>query len=64
MLLILIHTLQLKKVYPGLFDAINAAEGTEAVDVLMDFTSYERPQEPKIIMVGGRISVQHILEKI
>ena len=43
----------IEKVYPGLFEAINAAEGTEAVDVLMNYASYETKQRPKIIMVGG-----------
>jgi len=39
--------------HPGLFDAINAAKGPDAVTTLMDFTSYERPQEPEMAMVGG-----------
>ena len=39
--------------HPGLFDAINAAKGPDAVTTLMDFTSYERPQEPEIAMAGG-----------
>ena len=43
----------IEKVYPGLFEAINAAEGTEAVDVLMNYASYETKKGPKIIMVGG-----------
>ena len=39
--------------HPGLFDAINAAKGPDAVTTLMDFTSYERPQEPEMAMAGG-----------
>ena len=39
--------------HPGLFDAINAAKGPDAVTNLMDFTSYERPQEPEMVMAGG-----------
>ena len=43
----------IESAYPGLFDAINTAEGPDAVSVLMDFTSYERPQEPDMAMAGG-----------
>ena len=39
--------------HPGLFDAINAAKGPDAVTTLMDFTSYESPQEPVMVVAGG-----------
>ena len=39
--------------HPGLFDAINAAKGPDAVTTLMDFTSYQRPQEPEMALAGG-----------
>ena len=39
--------------HPGLFDAINAAKGPDAVRGLMDFTSYESPQEPVMVVAGG-----------
>tara|TARA_B100000085_G_scaffold38079_1_gene31186 strand:+ start:839 stop:3121 length:2283 start_codon:yes stop_codon:yes gene_type:complete len=41
--------------HPGLFDAINAAKGPDAVTTLMDFTSYERPQETEMAMVGAAV---------
>ncbi len=43
----------IESAYPGLFDAINTAKGPDAVTNLMDFTSYERPQEPDMAMAGG-----------
>lgn len=43
----------IESAYPGLFDAINTAKGPDAVSELMDFTSYERPQEPDMAMAGG-----------
>ena len=45
----------IKKAYPGLLPAINEADGAKALQVLMDFASYERPQEPEpeMAMAGG-----------
>ena len=45
--------LAIKEAYPGLLPAINEAEGMKAVQALMDFTRYERPQEPELVAVGG-----------
>ena len=42
--------------YPGLFDAINDAEGKDAVEALMAYTDYERPPEPEMAMAGGSSS--------
>ena len=39
--------------FPGLFDAINRAKGPAAVEALMAYTDYERPQEPQMQMVGA-----------
>ena len=41
--------------FPGLFDAINEAQGEDAVAALMEYTDYERPQqqEPMMAGVGG-----------
>ena len=39
--------------FPGLFDAINKAKGPAAVEALMAYTDYERPQEPQMQMVGA-----------
>ena len=48
--------LAIKKAYPGLLPAINQAEGMEAIDILMDFASYERPQEPDMVISGREMS--------
>ena len=45
--------LAIKEAYPGLLPAINEAEGMKAVQALMDFTRYERPQEPEWWLLGG-----------
>jgi hypothetical protein len=39
--------------FPGLLDAINKAKGSAAVQALMAYTDYEKPQAPQIIMAGG-----------
>lgn len=48
----------IKEAYPGLLPAINEADGAKALQVLMDFASYERPQEPEpeMTMAGGGMS--------
>ena len=46
----------IKQAYPGLLPAINEAYGAKALQVLMDFASYERPQEPEMAMAGGGMS--------
>ena len=38
---------------PGLFDAINAAKGEDAVGILMSFAGYEEPASDELVMVGG-----------
>ena len=40
--------------FPGLFDAINKAKGDGAVETLMAYTDYEKPQEPQMQMAGGQ----------
>ena len=40
--------------FPGLFDAINKAKGPAAVETLMSYTDYEKPQEPQMQMAGGQ----------
>ena len=39
--------------HPGLFDAINAAKGEDAVGILMSFAGYEEPASDELVMVGG-----------
>jgi len=39
--------------FPGLFDAINKAKSSTAVEALMAYTDYEKPQAPQMQMVGG-----------
>ena len=39
--------------FPGIFDAINRAKGDGAVQALMAYTDYEKPQEPQMQMVGS-----------
>lgn len=39
--------------FPGLLNAINKAKGPAAVQALMAYTDYEKPQAPQIIMAGG-----------
>ena len=45
----------IERMLPGLFDAVNEAEGEDAVVALMEYTDYERPQqqEPMMAGVGG-----------
>jgi len=38
--------------FPGLFDAINKAKGVGAVEALMSYTDYEKPQAPQMQMAG------------
>ena len=40
--------------FPGLFDAINKAKGDGAVEALMAYTDYEKPQAPQMQMAGGQ----------
>ena len=42
----------IERMLPGLFDAINEAEGEDAVVALMEYTDYERPQQQEPIMAG------------
>ena len=42
-----------EKMLPGLFDAINAAKGEDAVGILMSFAGYEEPARDELVMVGG-----------
>ena len=48
----------IERMIPGLFDAINEAEGEDAVVALMEYTDYERPQqqEPMMAGVGGGVA--------
>ena len=39
--------------FPGLFDAINKAKGDGAVEALMAYTDYEKPQAPQMQMVAA-----------
>ena len=43
----------IEKMMPGLFDAINAAKGEDAVAALMEYTDYEEPASDELVMVGG-----------
>ena len=42
-----------ERMLPGLFDAINAAKGEDAVGILMSFAGYEEPARDELVMVGG-----------
>ena len=42
----------IERMLPGLFDAINEAEGEDAVAALMEYTDYERPQQQEPMMAG------------
>ena len=42
----------IERMLPGLFDAINKAEGEDAVAALMEYTDYERPQQQQLTMAG------------
>ena len=42
-----------EKMLPGLFDAINAAKGKDAIGILMSFAGYEEPASDELVMVGG-----------
>ena len=42
-----------ERMLPGLFDAINAAKGEDAVGILMSFAGYEEPASDELVMVGG-----------
>ena len=42
----------IERMLPGLFDAINKAEGEDAVAALMEYTDYERPQQQQLAMAG------------
>ena len=42
----------IERMLPGLFDAINEAEGEDAVAALMEYTDYERPQQ-QLVMAGA-----------
>ena len=50
----------IKEAYPGLLPAINEADGAKALQILMDFASYERPQEPDMAMAGGGMANTNI----
>ena len=43
----------IESAYPGLFDAINHAKGKDAVEVLMAYTDYERPEQQMAPTVSG-----------
>jgi len=43
----------IEKMMPGLFDAINAAKGEDAIGILMSFAGYEEPASDELVMVGG-----------
>ena len=43
----------IESAFPGLFDAINKAKGPAAVEALMAYTDYEKPQAPQMQMVGA-----------
>ena len=45
-------TQPIEKMLPGFLDAINQARGDEAVSVLMEYASYERPSETEVVMAG------------
>ena len=42
----------IEKMLPGFLDAINQARGDEAISVLMEYASYERPSETELVMAG------------
>ena len=42
----------IERMLPGLFDAVNEAEGEDAVVALMEYTDYERPQQQELMMAG------------
>ena len=42
----------IERMLPGFLDAINQARGDEAVSVLMEYASYERPSETEVVMAG------------
>ena len=42
----------IEKMLPGFLDAINQARGDEAISVLMEYASYERPSETEVVMAG------------
>ena len=42
----------IERMLPGLFDAINEAEGEDAIAALMAYTDYERPQQQQLAMAG------------
>ena len=42
----------IERMLPGLFDAINEAEGEDAIAALMAYTDYERPQQQQPAMAG------------
>ena len=44
----------IESAFPGLFDAINKAKGPTAVETLMAYTDYEKPQAPQMQMVGNQ----------
>ena len=43
----------IESAYPGLLDAINHAKGKDAVEVLMAYTDYERPEQQMAPTVSG-----------
>ena len=43
----------IESAFPGLFDAINKAKGDGAVEALMAYTDYEKPQAPQMQMVAA-----------
>jgi len=43
----------IESAFPGLFDAINKAKGDGAVETLMAYTDYEKPQAPQMQMVAA-----------
>ena len=43
----------IERMLPGLFDAINAAKGEDAVAALMEYADYEEPAKDELVMAGG-----------
>ena len=43
----------IERMLPGLFDAINAAKGEDAVAALMEYADYEEPARDELVMAGG-----------
>jgi len=43
----------IESAYPGLFDAINHAKGKDAVEVLMAYTDYEKPEQQMAPTASG-----------